>query len=115
MNAYNLLRLVQRHGSTLVLHKVSEGTYDPATGSLVGSSEGTYEITAYMYDAIVEPRSNTDVIRGVKMVAIPALGLPVTPDDGDYISGLGDMVHIGSITTHYSAGIPVLYMCEVVE
>jgi hypothetical protein len=115
MNAYNLLRLVQRHGSTLTLHKVSEGTYDPATGSLVGSAEDTYEITAYMYDAVVGPAAGTDIVRGVKKVVIPALGLPVEPDDGDYISGLGDAVYIKLVTTHYSAGIPILYSCEVSE
>lgn len=115
MNAYNLLRLVQRHGSTLTLHKVSEGTYDPATGSLVGGAEQTYEITGYMYDAIVGPAAGTDVVRGAKRVVIPALGLLVEPDDGDYISGLGDAVHITAVTTHYSSGMPILYSCEVAE
>jgi hypothetical protein len=115
MNAYNLLRLVQRHGSTLTLHKVAEGTYDPATGSLTGGSTTEYEITGYMYDAIEGTLDENNIRRATKKVIIPALGLTVVPDDGDYISGLGDKVHIVGVTTHYSSGLAVLYTCEVRE
>jgi hypothetical protein len=114
MNAYNLLRLVQRHGSTLTLHKVSEGTYDPATGSLTGGSTTDYEVTGYMYDAITGVDTN-EVVRGTKKVVIPALGLSVEPDDGDTISGLGDKLHIIRVTTYYSSGLAVLYECGVAE
>jgi len=114
MNAYNLLRLVQRHGSTLTLHKVSEGTYDPATGSLTGGSTTDYEVTGYMYDAILSI-NESEIQRGTKKVVIPALGLSVVPDDGDSISGLGDKVHIVSVITYYSAGLAILYECGVVE
>jgi len=117
MNAYNLLRLVQRHGSTLTLHKVAEGTYDPSTGSLTGGSTTKYEVTGYMYDAIlgIDLTDTNEIRRGVKRVIIPALGLTVTPDDGDYITGLGDRVHITRVTTHFSSGLAVLYTCEVQE
>ena len=115
MQAQNLLRLVQRHGSTLTLHKVAEGTYDPATGSLSGGSDTEYEISGYMYDAILGISDVDNITRGTKVVAIPALGLSVEPDDGDYISGLGDKVHINRVTTYYSAGLAVLYTCEVSE
>ena len=114
MNAYNLLRLVQRHGSTLTLHKVSEGTYDPATGSLTGGSTTDYEVTGYMYDAILNI-NESEIQRGTKKVVIPALGLSVVPDDGDSISGLGDTVHIVSVITYYSAGLAILYECGVAE
>lgn len=114
MNAYNLLRLVQRHGSTLTLHKVSEGTYDPATGSLTGGSTTDYEVTGYMYDAILDI-NESEIQRGTKKVVIPALGLTVVPDDGDAISGLGDKVHIVSVITYYSAGLAILYECGVSE
>ena len=114
MNAYNLLRLVQRHGSTLTLHKVSEGTQDPATGSLTGGSTTDYEVTGYMYDAILNI-NESEIQRGTKKVVIPALGLTVVPDDGDSISGLGDKVHIVSVVTYYSAGLAVLYECGVAE
>lgn len=114
MNAYNLLRLVQRHGSTLTLHKVSEGTYDPATGSLTGGSTTDYEVTGYMYDAILNI-NESEIQRGTKKVVIPALGLSVVPDDGDSISGLGDKVHIVSVITYYSAGLAILYECGVAE
>jgi len=114
MNAYNLLRLVQRHGSTLTLHKVADGTYDPATGSLSGGSTTDYEVTGYMYDALVSV-SIDNISRGVKTVIIPALGLTVVPDDGDKISGLGDTVHITGVTTFFSNGLAILYRCEVAE
>ena len=115
MNAYNLLRLVQRHGSTLTLHKVAEGSYDTSTGSLTGSTTVKHEVTGYMYDSLEGILDENNIRRGTKRVAIPALGLTVVPDDGDYISGLGDKVHIVRVTTHYSAGLAVLYTCEVRE
>jgi hypothetical protein len=115
MQAQNLLRLVQRHGSTLTLHKVTEGTYDPSTGSLTGGSTTDYEITGYMYDAILGQDAEDSIRRGTKKVVIPALGLTVDPDDGDSISGLGDKVYITRVTTHFSAGLAILYTCEVSE
>ena len=115
MNPYNLLRLVQRHGLTLVLRKVSDGTYNPATGSLAGGSVTEHEITAYMYDALVGVEGNSEIRRGVKKVAIPALGLTVEPFDSDEITGLGDKVVITNVKTHLSNSIPVLYSCEVRE
>lgn len=115
MQAQNLLRLVQRHGSTLTLHKVSEGTYDPATGTVSGGSETEYEITGYMYEAIVGQDAESIIIRGAKKVVIPALGLSVEPYTGDAISGLGDKVHVIRVTTFYSNGLAILYTCEVEE
>ena len=115
MKPYNLLKMVQRHGQTLTLNKTTtDGSYDPATGSVTGSVVTSYEITAYMYDVEAGVLLN-DIRRGTRNCVIPALGLPVEPDDGDTIEGNGDTVSITRVTTHFSAGMAVCYICEVSE
>ena len=114
MQAYNLLKLVQRHGETLVLRKVTGSSYSPATGSTSGGSTYDYEITSYMY-GINEGVSLNDVNRGIRKCVIPALGLDVEPDRGDQIVGLRDTVKILSVQYLYSSGILVCYLCEVSE
>lgn len=115
MQPYNLLKLVQRHGQTLTLDKVTtEGTYNPATGTVDGSVTTSYEITAYMYE-VSEGILLNDITRGTRRCVIPALGLPIEPEDGDRISGNGDKVSIVRVTTHFSSGFAVCYVCEVSE
>lgn len=115
MQAYNLLKLVQRHGQTLTLDKITtEGDYNPATGTVDNSATTSYEITGYMYD-VTEGVLLNDITRGTRRCVIPALGLTFEPEDGDRISGNGDKVSIVRVTTHFSLGMAVCYVCEVSE
>ncbi len=113
MRAYNLLKLVDRYGQDLTLIKSTTGAYDPATGSATGTTEN-YIFTGYMYD-VQEGISVSDVRRGTRKCVIPPTNLGTVPDDGDQISGSGNVVSIKSVATMYSGGTVVCYICEVAE
>ena len=113
MRAYNLLRLVERYGSDLILIKSTTGAYDPATGSAASTTKN-YIFNGYMYN-VQEGIILDEVRRGTRNCIIPPLNLGVVPDDGDQISGLGDTVSINRVSTMYSGGLVVCYLCEVSE
>ena len=113
MRAYNLLKLVDRYGQDLTLIKSTTGSYDPATGSATATNDN-YIFTGYMYD-VQEGINLTDIRRGSRKCIIPPTNLGTVPDDGDQISGSGDVVSIRSVITMYSGGTVVCYICEVSE
>lgn len=113
MRAYNLLKLVDRYGQDLTLIKSTTGAYDPATGSATNTTEN-YIFTGYMYD-VQEGIVLDDIRRGSRKCVIPPTNLGTVPDDGDQISGSGDVVSITRVTTMYSGGTVVCYICEVNE
>jgi hypothetical protein len=108
--------LIRDFGKEVTLHKLTtDGSYDPATGTVSGSETTDYTAFAYFYNVEVGISGNSELRRGSRRCVISALGLAVAPDDGDSISGLGDKVHITRVTTHYSNGAAVMYTCEVEE
>ena len=113
MRAYNLLKLVDRYGQDLTLTKSTTGAYDPATGSATPTTKD-YIFTGYMYN-VEEGIGLTDVRRGSRKCVIPPTSIDVVPDDGDQISGSGDVVSIRSVMTMYSGNTVVCYICEVSE
>lgn len=114
--AYDLLKLVQDHGEELTLRKkTTAGTYDPATGSISGSATTDYTVDGYFFNFSVGLPTGDEVRRGSRRCVIPALGLAVEPDDEDQILGQGDTVSIIRVSTIFSTGVAVCYICEVAE
>lgn len=111
---FDLLNLVRDFGETLTLSKTtSGGSYNPATGEVEGSVAADYTFTGYFYNY---DTLNTDQIKkGRRKCIIPALGFSVEPDERDVISGNGDDVVIVSVTTIFSDGAAVCYLCHVEE
>jgi len=112
--SYDLLKLVQDFGEDLTLRKLTTaGTYDPTSGSISGSATTDYSVTGYFYnyDTMVADQ----IRKGTRKCVLPALGLAVEPDEEDLIIGNGDTVTIVSVTTIYSNGSPVCYLCHVEE
>ena len=112
--SYDLLNLVRDFGEPLTLRKkTTAGTYNPATGSVSGTATTDYPFTGYFYNY---ETLNVDQIRkGTRKCVIPALGLAVEPDDEDTIIGNSDTVVISAITTIFSDGVAVCYLCHVRE
>jgi hypothetical protein len=114
--SYDLLKLVQDHGEELTLRKkTTAGTYNPATGSITNSATTDYVVDGYFFNFSVGLPSGDEIRRGSRRCVIPALGLAVEPDDEDFILGQGDAVSIISVSTIFSAGSAVCYICEVRE
>jgi len=114
--SYDLLKLVQDYGEELTLRKkTTAGTYDPATGSVTGSDTTDYTVDGYFFNFSVGLPIGDEIRRGSRRCVIPALGLAVEPDDEDLIIGQGDPVAIVSVSTIFSNGAAVCYICEVRE
>lgn len=115
--SFDLYNLVNDFGETLTLRKVTtEGTYNPATGSLESEATTDYSITAYFYNYDEGIIFNVDQIRrGTRKCVISALGTSVEPDDEDEIIGNGDKVKIVSVRTIFSGGVKLCYICDVRE
>lgn len=112
--SYDLLKLVQDYGSTVILRKLTTaGTYNPATGAISGSDTTDYSVSAYFFNFSVGLPVGDETRRGSSRCVIPALNLAVEPDDEDEIIGLGNTYGIVSVQTIYNNGSPVCYICEV--
>ena len=112
--SYDLLALVRDFGEPLTLRKITTtGSYNPATGSVSGAATTDYSFTGYFYN--YEVMTVDQIRKGARKCVIPALGLAVEPDDEDTIVGNGDTVVINSVTTIFSDGVPVCYLCHVRE
>ena len=147
--SYDLLTLVRDFGEPLTLRKLTtDGTYNPATGSVSGSATTDYDFTGYFYN--YEVTSVDQIRKGTRKCVIPALAFVVEPDDEDLIvinplSGwflaggtwnaegewldnadwdatgdsltfsTTDKVTVKSVTTIFSDGSPVCYLCHVEE
>lgn len=114
---YDLLNLVRDFGEELTLRKVTtDGTYNPATGTLSGKVTTDYTFTGYFYNYLsgISPTVD-DVRRGVRKCVIPALGLGVEPDSDDLLLGNNDTVRIISVVSVFSDGSPVCFICDVRE
>jgi hypothetical protein len=110
----DLLKLVQDYGSEVTLRKTtSSGTYDPSTGTLSGVVATDFQVQAYFFNFSVGLPIGDQLVKGVSRCVLPALGLPVEPDDEDRIIGLGNTYGIVSVQTIYSNGVAVCYICEV--
>lgn len=116
-NSNDFLKLVRDFGETLTLtKKTTAGAYNPATGTVDGSSTTSYTCTGYFYNFNFGASPTIDeVVRGSRRCVISALDLTEEPEDGDLISGRGDDVKVFRVTTIYSAGSKVCYICEVSE
>ena len=112
--AFDLLKLVEDFGETLTLRKITtDGSYNPATGSVVGSSTTDYSFTGYFYD--YSSANPEEVIRGVRKCVVPYLGVGIDPFPDDLIIGNGDTVKVTRAVSIFSNGVPMCYICDVQE
>jgi hypothetical protein len=110
--AYDVLEIVKDNGLALVLRKQSTaGTYDPATGTVVGSGTTDYNFIGYFYD--ITDGQKQELRRGTRRCVIPALGFPVVPDDEDIIIGPTGSFGIEKVLTIFNTGSAVCYLCDV--
>lgn len=111
--SFDLLNLVRDFGEGLTLRKVTtSGSYNPATGQVDSSATTDYSVTGYFYNY---ETLNVDQIRkGTRKCVISALS-GLQPDEDDKLVGSGDTVVITSVTTIYSNGSAICYICHVEE
>jgi hypothetical protein len=111
--SFDLLNLVRDFGESLTLRKVTtDGNYDPATGSVSGSASTDYTVTGYFYN--YETLTVDQVRKGTRKCVLSSV-IGVQPDEDDQLIGNGDSVVITSVTTIFSNGAALCYICHVEE
>jgi len=109
----DLLNLVRDFGEDLTLRKVTTGgTYNPATGEIDGLATTDYTVTGYFYN--YETLDVDQIRKGTRKCVISALDGHI-PDEDDQLIGNGDTVVITGVTTIFSGGGAVCYICHVEE
>lgn len=112
VRSYDFLRLVRDFGETLTLKKTTTtGSYNPATGTVSGSDTTDYSFTGYIYNATSEPVDQ--VVKDMRRCVVPALGLTVEPTDEDIIARGSSTYVINHVTTIFSNGTAVCYICHL--
>ena len=111
--SFDLYNLLRDFGQPVTLRKVTtDGSYNPSTGSVSGSATTDHTVTGYFYN--YDNMNIDQVVRGKRKCLISALD-GVEPDTQDLILGNGDTVSISSVTTIFSNGAAVCYICHVEE
>ena len=107
--------MLSDHGVTLTLRKkTTKGSYDASSGSITGSATTDYSVLGYLYNysnGLVN--DNEDIRLGQRKCLVS--GNSEEPETGDLIIGSGDDVKITNVTTIYSAGVVICYICNVKE
>lgn len=114
-NSFSLNKMLSDHGVTLTLRKkTTEGSYDASSGSVTGSATTDYSVLAYLYNYSNGLVGNNEDIRLGQRKCLVS-GNSEEPDIGDLIVGSNDSVKITKVTTIYSAGVVICYICDVRE
>lgn len=109
--------LLRRHGKDCTLKVVTEGTYNPSTGSSV-PSEVDYTVRCHPANYKLEDGSLPDVSLGSRRIMVSGTDTSGNdipkPKSGDTISGFGDEAMVTQVDEVYSLGV-IYYMCMVRE
>ena len=117
--SYDLLRMLEDFGRNLTLIYVSEGSYDPATGSLSGGSTSNSTVKGYFYNYRLDEVDGSNVVLGDRRLLLPTVdtsGNTITePEIGDQVTVTGDNVVSISIAKIFSDTRVMCYLCQVRE
>ena len=82
-------RLIDEHGTSVVLTKRSSSGYNPSSG-VSSVKEEVYNTFGYFYNKTAQPLGEETTARNMRFCVISGLDLSVTPDIGDMIEGESD-------------------------
>lgn len=116
----NIATLLREHGQGLTFRRVTEGAYDPATGTTGASSTDDETATIAFVNYKESLIDGGNIQRGDRKALIAALkadgsALSKTPQTSDQIVGEGDTVNIVQAKTIKSGSTVIAYECQVRE
>lgn len=101
------LSLINEFGRSCVLKRITEGTFNPSTGTVTGASSTNENITAVFTDYNERQIDGNIIVRGDKLVLIA--GTITEPKNNDEI----DDWKIINIETVETGDTPLLYKAQV--
>lgn len=113
----NLNHMIATHGVTFTLSSITEGTYNPATGSVTNSST-SYTVKGYPYNYRLREGETNNVEYGDRRIVLSIYDTAgdaiAEPKVGDTLSGIGDVVSITRVDKIISV-TAMCYICWVKE
>lgn len=107
--AATALSLLQRFGAAATVHRVTEATYDPATGTMT-PTETIHATTAAVF-AYAQKYIDGTLIKEGDQQAYCAPGVEVKQGDG--MTWQGKRYTVVSVKPVSPAGVPVLYEVQI--
>lgn len=105
--------LLSQFGQSCVLGSVTDGTYDPATGS-ASPTTASQPVTAAMFDYPQRFVDGTLIRTGDKRALVSPVGLTVEPKPGDTLTDAAGKVHqVVDAKATAPAGTVVLWTLQV--
>lgn len=106
------LKLLNKFGKSVTLTMVTEGTYDPTTGDVSGSST-----TTEIPKALIEDFNGVDYVSGLvekgdRKITIPASGY-TEPNPNDRFTVGSDVYTVVSVETVWSGEQAAIYISQV--
>ena len=106
------LKLLNKFGKSVTLTMVTEGTYDPTTGDVSGSST-----TTEIPKALIEDFNGVDYVSGLvekgdRKITIPASGY-TEPKPNDRFTVGSDVYTVVSVETMWSGEQAAIYISQV--
>lgn len=115
---YTLNVLLQEHGRTVTLRKLSESAYNAITGT-VSRTPTDYSVRAYFYNDVPQMVEFTNVAFGSKRCVLSNLltnGSPTPlPDVSDQILYTGDTTSITKVSPITSNGVNMCILLHLEE
>lgn len=106
------LKLINKFGKSVTLTRVTEGTYDPTTGDVSGSST-----TTEIPKALIEDFNGVDYVSGLvekgdRKITTPASGY-TEPKPNDRFTVGSDVYTVVSVETVWSGEQAAIYISQV--
>lgn len=114
--ATSMLYLLEMMGQQMTLKDVTQGSYDPSTGSYSNTSTDI-TLSGYVADYSLSEINNESIVIGDRKVILATVdtsgaSIP-TPKVGDKVTGVAKEVKIVSVRTIYEGTAPAVYICQV--
>lgn len=113
--AKKALKMIKAKGLAMTLRVTSAGTFDPATGQVLGSTTTDYACYGLLqtpgWKDSVTYKDGTKVLSSDKAVLIAASGLGAVPAPGDVLIVGGVTWNVMLVQTTDPGGVALLYKC----
>ena len=109
----DIAALLDTHGTSVTFRRVSEGAYDPSTGSTAAGSTDDETAVVYFanYRGVELQQSNIE--RGDRKAYVKAAGLSKSPQTGDQFVGEAETVSVVDAQRIQSGTTLIAFLCQV--
>ena len=115
---FDVKALLNEHGQDVTFRRVTEGSYNPATGTTAASSTSDETVKVAFLQYRVDLVDGVNIQRGDRKAVMSAFdtsgaALSKTPQTGDQLVGVGQTVQMVDVQRIQSGGNDLAFVCQV--